>query len=88
MTPAEEAAEVAASPEFAASPGTVIGEWTGWAADAYSWWWRWKSPLVPPEEARRFVHVACALVALADNPNVQRGVVLDTLVETYGDGLS
>ncbi len=41
-----------------------------------------------PPEASWWTHVACALIVLADNPYVNRGAVLNRLVEQYGDGFA
>lgn len=84
MTAADiEAAAVAASEEFLASPASVVNSYVSRAATAHAYA-QWHGP-----DARlnaiHLTRVACLLVQAA---GIERGHVLDQLVQTYGDPLT
>ena len=87
MTPQEQdAVEALASlPWFTTSPATVVAEATAKAAQHETGIGVYRPS--DPGQAAFWTHVACGLVAVAANPNVVRGAVLDGLAEKYGDGL-
>jgi hypothetical protein len=78
-TAAETAAAMAADPAimFGSDPNSALGYVVtsgAWAHNAGG----------QSAQAAYWTHVACYLVAAADNPNVARGAVLEGLVERYG----
>lgn len=86
MTPQEEALAIIAGDlrygSWATNPSGVISTITSRAADMVG-----RSTIGPQRpanyESARLARIACLLVAAAANPYIQRGAVLDSLVERF-----
>jgi hypothetical protein len=96
VTPAEEVALIIGGDltygSWADDPAAVIAAVVGRAADARMGGrvkdtWSREAVFRLRSNAEFHTHLACALVVAADNPSIERGAVLDALVDRFGDGL-
>ena len=87
MTPQEQDAveAITSIPTFVTNPAGAVAEATAKATQHETGVGVYTGK-VSRSKAMFWTHVACGLVAAAENPNVTRGTVLDGLVAKYGDG--